>query len=71
MVSFTQIGPRDLQKHSKWPMFLQMHGSILPKMIVPLLAIGCWATLITCISHFKTYRERPISYANTLYHDRY
>jgi len=33
-------GPRDIAKHSKWPIFLQMHGSILPKMIVPLLTVG-------------------------------
>ncbi|TRX92386.1 hypothetical protein FHL15_006772 [Xylaria flabelliformis] len=43
-------GPRDISKHSKWPLFLQLHGSITPKMIVPLLAIGAWATLITALS---------------------
>jgi len=43
-------GPRDIQKHSKWPLFLQMHGSILPKMILPLLAVGAWASWITCVS---------------------
>ncbi|KAI1333646.1 UPF0187-domain-containing protein [Xylariaceae sp. FL0016] len=43
-------GPRDIAKHSKWPLFLQMHGSILPKMIVPLLIVAAWATLITVIS---------------------
>ncbi|KAI1309226.1 Bestrophin, RFP-TM, chloride channel-domain-containing protein [Xylaria venustula] len=43
-------GPRDISKHSKWPLFLQLHGSITPKMIVPLLAIGGWATLITVLS---------------------
>ncbi|CAN8095227.1 unnamed protein product [Discula destructiva] len=43
-------GPRDINKHSKWPLFLQMHGSILPKMIVPLFCLGGWATCITCIS---------------------
>ncbi|KUI64006.1 hypothetical protein VM1G_10781 [Cytospora mali] len=45
-------GPRDILKHSKWPMFMQMHGSILPKMVVPLLILGGWATCITCISEF-------------------
>lgn len=45
-----QTGPRDILKHSKWPMFMQMHGSILPKMIVPLFILGGWATCITCIS---------------------
>ncbi|KAI1387112.1 UPF0187-domain-containing protein [Hypoxylon trugodes] len=43
-------GPRDISKHSKWPLFMQLHGSILPKMIIPLLAVAAWATLITVIS---------------------
>ncbi|KKA26319.1 hypothetical protein TD95_003519 [Thielaviopsis punctulata] len=43
-------GPRDMSKHSKWPMFMQMHGSILPSMIVPLLWIGVWSSAITVIS---------------------
>ena len=43
-------GPRDLSKHSKWPLFMQMHGSILPKMILPLLFVGMWSTAITAIS---------------------
>ncbi|KAI1102690.1 UPF0187-domain-containing protein [Jackrogersella minutella] len=43
-------GPRDITKHSKWPLFMQMHGSILPKMIVPLLVVAAWATLVTVIS---------------------
>jgi ion channel-forming bestrophin family protein len=42
-------GPRNIHKHSKWPYFLRMHGSILPKMIVPLTILGAWATLITLI----------------------
>lgn len=45
-------GPRDILKHSKWPLFLQMHGSILPKMILPLFLLGGWATCITCVSTF-------------------
>ncbi|KAK1750143.1 Bestrophin, RFP-TM, chloride channel-domain-containing protein [Echria macrotheca] len=45
-------GPRDLQKHSKWPIFMQMHGSILPKMILPLIFVGGWSTLLTLI-HMK------------------
>ncbi|KAA8647623.1 hypothetical protein EYZ11_003246 [Aspergillus tanneri] len=45
-------GPRDLEKHSKWPTFLRMHGSVLPKMILPLSFIAAWATVITCISKF-------------------
>ncbi|KAK8044000.1 hypothetical protein PG993_004024 [Apiospora rasikravindrae] len=43
-------GPRDLQKHSKWPLFLQMHGSILPKMVVPLIWVAVWSTIITWLS---------------------
>ncbi|KAI4141849.1 MAG: hypothetical protein L6R39_005167 [Caloplaca ligustica] len=48
--SFTE--PRDIERHSKLPYFLRMHGSITPRMIVPLAVIGAWATLITCISKF-------------------
>lgn len=48
-------GPRDLSKHSKWPIFLQMHGSILPKMLLPLFVVGAWSSIITCISMYKTY----------------
>ncbi|KAL8815082.1 MAG: hypothetical protein Q9223_005746 [Gallowayella weberi] len=44
--------PRDIEKHSKLPYFLRMHGSITPRMLVPLVFIGMWATLITCISEF-------------------
>lgn len=47
-------GPRDIRKHSKWPLFMQMHGSILPKMVLPLLFMGGWATAITCIHELVT-----------------
>ncbi|SPQ24960.1 79bc8759-3a4b-460d-becb-8b45295d0a9b [Thermothielavioides terrestris] len=47
-------GPRDTQKHSKWPIFLRMHGSILPKLILPLAAVAAWTTLFTCISKLVT-----------------
>ncbi|EAA31531.3 hypothetical protein GE21DRAFT_7013 [Neurospora crassa] len=43
-------GPRDTQKHSKWPLFMQMHGSILPKMMLPLLGVGAWTTMLTVIN---------------------
>lgn len=43
-------GPRDLSRHSKWPLFMRMHGSIVPKLIVPLLFIACWATAVVLIS---------------------
>jgi ion channel-forming bestrophin family protein len=35
--------------HSKWPVFMRVRGSILPKMLVPLAFVGGWATAITCI----------------------
>lgn len=44
--------PQDLEKHSKLPYFLRMSGSIAPRLIVPLVVTGLWATLITCISQF-------------------
>ncbi|PWY70252.1 UPF0187-domain-containing protein [Aspergillus heteromorphus CBS 117.55] len=52
-------GPRDLDRHSKWPIFLRMHGSIMPKMILPLGFVAIWATLITCIS--KWVHNTPFS----------
>ncbi|KAB2578012.1 Bestrophin/UPF0187 [Lasiodiplodia theobromae] len=45
-------GPRAIDKHSKWPMFLRMHGSIFPELVLPVFSCGLWATLITCISQF-------------------
>ncbi|KAF6834849.1 upf0187 domain membrane protein [Colletotrichum musicola] len=47
-------GPRDILKHSKWPLFMQMHGSILPKMIVPLLWMCLWSSCITLVHMLKT-----------------
>jgi putative membrane protein len=47
-----QVGPRDMSKHSKWPFFMRMHGSVFPKMVLPLTVITLWATAITCISEF-------------------
>ena len=29
---------------------MQMHGSILPKMILPLLGVGAWSTMLTVIN---------------------
>ncbi|KAJ5994997.1 hypothetical protein N7481_001974 [Penicillium waksmanii] len=45
-------GPRNMDKHSKWPMFMRMHGSVTPKMILPMLWVAGWSTAITCISKF-------------------
>ncbi|KAF9890969.1 hypothetical protein FE257_005226 [Aspergillus nanangensis] len=55
-------GPRNLDKHSKWPIPLRIHGSVLPKMILPLAFIAVWSTLITCISKFV----HPIGIDNIL-----
>ncbi|ROT37792.1 UPF0187-domain-containing protein [Sodiomyces alkalinus F11] len=43
-------GPRDIQKHSKWPLFLQIHGSILPKVVLPLTILSLWAAAVTTVS---------------------
>ncbi|CAH0018816.1 unnamed protein product [Clonostachys rhizophaga] len=45
-------GPRDISHHSKWPIFLQLHGSVTPRMMFPLTFVAAWATAICCISHF-------------------
>ncbi|OJI99030.1 hypothetical protein ASPVEDRAFT_496712 [Aspergillus versicolor CBS 583.65] len=45
-------GPRDLDKHSKWPIMLRMHGSISPKLILPIAFIAGWSSCITLICHF-------------------
>lgn len=43
-------GPRDIAKHSKWPIILQLHGSIMPKLILPIALISLWASAIVVIS---------------------
>lgn len=45
-------GPRDINRHSKWPYFLRMHGSALPKMVLPLFFLAAWSTAVQCISKF-------------------
>lgn len=37
----------ELGGHSRYPDFMKLHGSILPKMLVPLLCITLWSTGIT------------------------
>lgn len=46
-----------MDKHSKWPVFMRMHGSVMPKMILPLLWVAGWSTAITCISRYVHSRE--------------
>lgn len=43
-------GPRDISRHTKWPTFMRMDGSILPRLILPLIFMAGWSTTITCIS---------------------
>jgi putative membrane protein len=42
--------PKDHCRYSKWPFFLRLHGSVLPKMILPLFVVAGWSTMVTCIS---------------------
>ncbi|KAJ4319101.1 hypothetical protein N0V94_004061 [Neodidymelliopsis sp. IMI 364377] len=56
------IGPRDMAKHSKWPFFMRMHGSVLPKMIIPLIVVTIWSTAITLISQLI----HPLNVSNLL-----
>lgn len=37
---------------------MRMHGSIFPKMILPLLAVAAWATAISVIHFYRTKRKR-------------
>lgn len=41
-----------MQKHSKLPFFMRVHGSVMPKMILPLTFVGLWATAVTLVHHF-------------------
>lgn len=40
---------------------MQMHGSILPKMILPLLGVGAWTTMLTVINFKVTNCALPLS----------
>jgi len=45
-------GPVDPAKHSKLPFWMRLHGSIMPKLILPVIFVAGWSTAITCISVF-------------------
>ncbi|KAH9884375.1 Bestrophin, RFP-TM, chloride channel-domain-containing protein [Xylariomycetidae sp. FL2044] len=48
------LGPRELDRHSKWPMMLRIHGSCIPELIVPILFVGAWTTTVCLFSrHVK------------------
>lgn len=42
-------GPRDIRQFSRVPLCLRLYGSVLPKMIIPLIFVGFWAAAITII----------------------
>ncbi|KAJ5795060.1 hypothetical protein N7457_001659 [Penicillium paradoxum] len=44
-------GPRNMDKHSKWPIMMRMHGSVMPKMIMPILTVAIWSTAVTVFSN--------------------
>ncbi|CAI6250273.1 unnamed protein product [Periconia digitata] len=44
------LGPRALDRHSKWPMMLRIHGSCLPDLILPLIVVGSWTTGVCLFS---------------------
>jgi len=41
------VGPRDITRHSKLPLFFKLHGSVLPKIILPLFLVAIWTTACT------------------------
>ncbi|CUS13838.1 unnamed protein product [Tuber aestivum] len=43
-------GPLDPTKHSKFPYFMRLHGSILPSLVIPILFVAIWATVITILN---------------------
>ncbi|KAJ5462881.1 hypothetical protein N7475_007825 [Penicillium sp. IBT 31633x] len=45
-------GPRDMDKHSKWPIMMRMHGSVMPKMIMPIMTVAIWSTAVTVFSEY-------------------
>jgi hypothetical protein len=47
-------------------MFLRLHGSITPEMILPLLVVGGWSAAITCISKFV--HDRSYHFVEQLKH---
>lgn len=55
-------GPRDISRHTKWPTFLRMDGSILPRLILPLVFVAAWSTAITCIHNLV----HPLTVSNIL-----
>lgn len=42
-------GPRDIKQFSRVPLCLRLYGSVLPKMIFPLIFVGFWSAAITIV----------------------
>ncbi|CAJ2510995.1 Uu.00g066200.m01.CDS01 [Anthostomella pinea] len=56
------LGPRELDRHSKWPTMLRIHGSTLPELILSLLLVGVWTTSVCLFSR----HVRDLGIKNTL-----
>ena len=65
-----QFGPRDVTRHSKIPLFFKIHGSVLPKILLPLCMVTIWATantlIIREIEFDKTRMAQPMLCVETL-----
>lgn len=44
-------GPRDMWQFSRLPLCLRLYGSVLPKMVLPLVFVGLHATVVTALCH--------------------
>ncbi|KAE9993362.1 hypothetical protein EG327_005348 [Venturia inaequalis] len=42
-------GPRDVTHHSRWPTIFQLHGSVMPSMVLPIFIVGLYSTVFTAI----------------------
>lgn len=42
-------GPRDIRQFSRVPLCLRLYGSVLPKIIAPLVFVVTWAAAITAV----------------------
>lgn len=45
-------GPRDIRQFSRVPLCLRLYGSVLPKMLAPLLFVGLYAATITSLCEY-------------------
>lgn len=45
-------GPRDIRQFSRLPLCLRLYGSVLPKMLVPLLLVGAYAATIAALCEY-------------------